>query len=491
MNDLKFAVRLLSRKPGFTTVAILTLGIGIGACTALFSVANQMVVNPTSVKDADRTFQLNYVFEDGGQTVGLGSSALQEIFKNTNDRFTAVTVFQFTTLKFESEGFIDNLSAYNVTPGFFSFMDTPPMLGQGFSETDTSAAGDPAIVLSHRTWKSRFAGNKDLIGKLIRLGENSFTLVGVMPPQFRFPSGVAECWLPLSHDQIAARRNSFMWGTLVKLAPDVSQTQALAYIETLADAEMAGMKRPLRPIPTIKPLREMFVSEKLEPTVWALSAAVLLVLLITWANIGNLLLARTQGRVKEMAIRGALGADRFQIARLLLAETLAKSVAPALHEALRSLDPAQPVGTPEIIEDFLRQRDTGPRTALLILFSLAAVGLFLSMIGVAGVIAFTVAERQREIGIRMALGSSRARMLRLILWQGGRSTLIGALPGAAIGMLLISAMPVNVLGEKPSPFDPLALALVTVVVVASFLFASMIPARRASNLNPMEALRHE
>lgn len=169
----------------------------------------------------------------------------------------------------------------------------------------------------------------------------------------------------------------------------------------------------------------------------------------------------------------------------------ATAMAPAIRETLQRLNADQPVGLPVTLEDYMKQRDASPRAALLTLSSLAAVGLFLSMIGVSGVIGFSVVERRREIGIRMALGSSRAATLRLILWQGGRQVLLGALPGAAVGSLLISVMPGGVLGQNPSPFDPLALALISVVVVASFLCASVIPARRAANLNPMEALRHD
>lgn len=320
MNDLKFALRMLRRNPGFTIVAILTLGIGIGACASLFSVANDMVINPTSVKDADRTFKLSYTFEKGGQTVGLGPLVAQEFLNSPADRFSDATAYEFTTVKFESDGFIDHLMAYNVRPGFFSFMDAKPLHGRGFSEIDTTAAGDPAIVLGHAVWQGRFGGNKDLIGRSIRLGEKSFTLVGVMPPHFRFPEA-AECWLPLGEKQLAGGSKTFRWQTLVKAAPEFSQEQTRSYLESLVDVEMAGSRRVDRPIPRVEPLRAMFVKDNLEPTVWALSGAVGLLLLIVWANMGNLMLARAEGRNREILVRGALGADRLQIARLLLTET--------------------------------------------------------------------------------------------------------------------------------------------------------------------------
>lgn len=320
MNDLKFALRLLRKNPGFTAVAILTLGIGIGASTALFSVANDMVLNPTTLKEADRTYQLNYEFKGGVQTHGLGSTAIQEIQKQ--EEFTDVAVYEFRTVRFENDGFTESIMAYNVTPGFFKFMGTPPLLGRGFSETDLTATGDTPIVLSHALWQYRFGGKAGLVGKSIRLGETNFTLAGVMPPHFRFPSGVAKCWLPLSQDAIAENRTSFRWGTLVKLAPGFAASEAHAYLDTLIDADFAEQPRSDRAVVKIAPLREMFVRHNLESTVWALSAAVVLVLLITWANMGNLLLARTETRLSEIAVRGALGADRFQIARLLLIETL-------------------------------------------------------------------------------------------------------------------------------------------------------------------------
>jgi putative ABC transport system permease protein len=169
----------------------------------------------------------------------------------------------------------------------------------------------------------------------------------------------------------------------------------------------------------------------------------------------------------------------------------AHSMAPALREALQSLDANQPVNQPQFFGDLLEQRAEGPRKAMTMLGSIAGLGLFIALMGVYGVVAFTAMERTREVGIRMAVGASRAAVLKLIMWQGAQLLLWGAIPGLLIGATIVALLPMGGMFPGVSAFDPVTHLAIVLLVGSAGLLASGLPACRAANLEPMEALRYE
>jgi putative ABC transport system permease protein len=190
-----------------------------------------------------------------------------------------------------------------------------------------------------------------------------------------------------------------------------------------------------------------------------------------------------------------VGLQRATHARslILLVQTRppGRSMAPALRQALQGVDAGQPVPPPLIFGDLLTERIAGIRKVMQVLGGIAGVGLVIALLGVYGVVAFTVAERTREVGIRMAMGASRSKVLRLILWQGARLMLMGAVPGLLIGSAVVAGLPADDVFGGVSAFDPVTLLVILCLVGGAGFLASALPARRAANLNPMEALRHE
>ena len=169
----------------------------------------------------------------------------------------------------------------------------------------------------------------------------------------------------------------------------------------------------------------------------------------------------------------------------------AKTMAEPVRDALRGLNAAQPVNSPVYLADILDQRSKGPRSGMLFIGCLAGIGLFIALMGVYGVVAFTVTERTREVGIRMAIGATRKHTMRMVIWQGARLIALGALPGVFIGTALLAAVARNQVILNISPFDPLTHTGTLLLVGGLGFLACAIPARKAAHLNPMQALRHE
>jgi len=338
-QDVRYALRALARRPAYTAITILVLAIAIGANTTVFSVLNGLFLRPLPYPDGER---LVMVYDSYTKIANLDNAgtAIPDYLERREQAKSleslAITTGVPRTLAGEGEPV--RLVTTRASASLFTVLRATPQIGRVFTDDEATPGNDGVVVLSDRLWRARFGGNKDVVGRDIRLDGDSFRVIGVMPPEFGYPNRNIDAWTPFAftpqQTSDAARGNQFS-NSIGRLRPGATVEGLNAELAAIVqrnladgrlrrdDVEVAGFTGHA------KPLREQRVGS-LEPMVLLLQGTVLAVLLIACANVANLQLARVTARRRELAVRAALGAPGRRLARLVLIESLTLAMAGAL-----------------------------------------------------------------------------------------------------------------------------------------------------------------
>jgi putative ABC transport system permease protein len=325
-RDLRYAVRMLRARPGFTAVAMLTLALGIGANTAIFSVVRSLLLEPLPFPRPDRLFMIWEADAANPSRTTITSKPNYEDWRRSLTSFEETALWEDLSFNFSGEGEeAERVSGLRVTASAFAMLGVAPQLGRTFTPAEDPPGHDVAVI-SDALWQRRFGGRPDIIGRTARINGRPFEVIGVMPERFKFVNHQIGVWTPIAFNEEDAGRNSHSFFAAGRLRDGVTPAAAGAELEALARTmakqypESNGGNTAV-----ITPMREYGVAQ-LKPTLVALSGAVAFVLLIAFVNVANLLLAQASSRRQEFAIRAALGASRLRLAGQVFCEALVIAV---------------------------------------------------------------------------------------------------------------------------------------------------------------------
>jgi putative ABC transport system permease protein len=352
-RDVRLGLRMMAKHPGSTALAILILALGIGGNTAVFSVVDKVILNPIPGRDMDKLLSLREVDVVHNAKWGVSPPMFGELCTFTNIFASLSAYFQSpesVTLERGAEA-IKLHGVLRTTPAFFELLGERPLAGRTFLPSEGGENNGNVLVASCALWQEYFAGDPKFIGRTITLNGQAYQVIGIMPPTFQFPNGPGanQFWVPhrfTSEETTNPDSNgNRVYSVLARLQKGASLAQARALLDTVVQRRQKQFPETnKRWIIEANPARTLFVGPMLEPTLWSLQAAVFMLLLISCANVGTLLLARAIARQGEFSIRMAIGAGRRRMARQLLTESLLLAVVAGLlgifiaWGALRALD---------------------------------------------------------------------------------------------------------------------------------------------------------
>jgi putative ABC transport system permease protein len=326
LQDLRYGVRMLLKKPGFTLIAVITLALGIGANTAIFSVVNAVLLRPLPYSEPVRLVWLWGNLRGGNSTASINPLDFLD-YRGQNRTFEHLAAF-FSGARdvvLTGSGEPERLRGSVVTANFFDVFGVKPALGRSFIPEEEEVGRNQVVVLSYGLWQRRFGGDPSIIGRTITLEDYSFNVIGVMPAGFK-PPVTTDLWEPAPLLAMTNNRKGHFMRAIGRLKPGVTIGQAQADLDVIArrlgeQFPDTNANKNLR----LVPLQEQMIGN-IGQSLWMLFGTAGFVLLIACANVANLLLARTATRTREIAVRSAIGASRWRVARQLLTESLLLSL---------------------------------------------------------------------------------------------------------------------------------------------------------------------
>ena len=336
VKDIQYGFRSLVKRPSYTAIALITLALGIGANSAIFSVVNSVLLRPLAYRDSDRLVLIWGNFSKLNIERLTAKAAEYEDYRTQHQIFDQVAAFNNQSLNLTSVDQAERIVGARVTANLFSMLGAQTELGRSIATDEAEAGHNMVVVLSHGFWQRHFGGEATAVGQRLKLNDQDYTVIGVMPAGFQFPHASlpfaqpAEVWIPLAYssEQVAQRQGPYYLNVLAHLKPGITLSQTRTQMNTLGqmfEKEYRGYRGPNGEDGgwriTIAPLQEEAVGNS-RTALLILFGAVGLVLLIACANVANLMLVRAAAQQKEVAIRAALGASRWRIARQWVIESL-------------------------------------------------------------------------------------------------------------------------------------------------------------------------
>jgi len=466
LQDVRYAARALARRPSFTAVAVLTLALGIGANTAIYSVLQAVLFDPLPFREPDRLVRIWESRPDRGWNRASFTRANFWDMKARNRTFEGLGAFRGASMTLGGFDYPEQVSAGFVSAGFFRILGVTPVAGRTFAESESEPDGDNRVaLLGHQLWRARFGGDPTLVGRAITLDGEPYTVVGVLPPGAPWLDA-ADLFVPMVH-RLDLDRGSFELAVMGRLEADVTEATARADLEAICRQLAEEYPETNRAMGVdLLAFDEWVTGDTLRRTLWLLMGSVGFLLLIACVNLANLLLAKATGRSREQALRAALGASRARLARQVLTESTLLGVAGAavgvglalgLVRVLRRLDPG----------DIPRLDGVGIDGTVLA-FSLIVALVTGLVIGLApalqvpyGHIVASLREGERGVAGRrgaarlrsVLVGAEVALSLALLVGAGlltrSFTEVLGAERGFATGQRLVAAISVPASYDRP------------------------------------------